>query len=237
MFKQLFGLTPTGSFIETAMVLSTTWIFKDIDVLPKNINNPTIIDIGAHIGITARYFKKLFPNSTVICYEPNPDTFLLLKKNTQKLKKINLINSAVHDFTGKTQLTVTGRAWSDSLFKQDKGKKININVVSASDICHQHVDLLKIDAEGSEYAIIRDLNQSGTIANVDRIVMEYHGKINNANRLKEILTIYDKWGFNYTIGVYLRILKISPKIIFKLHPRLLDFLIINAWKKNLNQVN
>ena len=51
------------------------------DTIIKNlvkINKPTILDIGAHHGQSVKYFKKLFPNSFIHSFEPDPDSFLIL---------------------------------------------------------------------------------------------------------------------------------------------------------------
>ena len=235
IIKKIFDLTPAKNLYETLYVLATTWLLKDQAVMPRNIINPVIIDIGAHIGITARFFKHYHPTSKIICYEPNPDTFKILKQNTHKLDNVRLINSAIHDFNGQTNLNLSNRSWDDSLFANGGLDNITVKVASASDVCRPHVDLLKIDAEGSEYAIINDLNQSGKLANIDRIIMEFHGRINDKQKLKQMLDIFKKNSFKYSIGVYFRILKVDEKRVLKSKSSIYDFLIINAWKNN--QIN
>jgi FkbM family methyltransferase len=237
IFEKVFGLTPTNSLLETLFVLSTTWIFRDHDVLPRNISNPTIIDIGAHIGITALYFSRHNPTAKIICYEPNPDIFTILKKNTRRAMNIKLINSAVHDYSGRAKFKIGTQAWGGSLLDNGETNTINVKVTPASLVCHDHIDLLKLDAEGSEYAIIVDLDKAGKLANVDRIVMEYHGKINDKNRLKQILDVYKKNNFEYTIGQYLRILKVDEKKVLRSSLPIYDYLIISAWKKGINSRN
>ena len=43
-----------------------------------------IIDLGAHIGMTTLYFKRLFPQARLTAYEPIPANFVLLKKNVEE---------------------------------------------------------------------------------------------------------------------------------------------------------
>jgi tRNA1(Val) A37 N6-methylase TrmN6 len=55
---------------------------------------PYIIDCGSHIGISIMFFKKHYPDSTILSFEPDPDIFQLLKKNItiNKLNNVTLIN-------------------------------------------------------------------------------------------------------------------------------------------------
>jgi hypothetical protein len=42
---------------------------------------PFIIDIGSYIGLSTLYFKRLFPHSTILAFEPHPEAFQLLTHN------------------------------------------------------------------------------------------------------------------------------------------------------------
>ena len=41
--------------------------------------NPIIIDVGAHYGESAEFFKKIFPKSLIYSLEPDPESFSKLK--------------------------------------------------------------------------------------------------------------------------------------------------------------
>ena len=43
-------------------------------------NNPLIIDIGAHKGESVIFFKSIFPDCSIISFEPDEDNFSELKK-------------------------------------------------------------------------------------------------------------------------------------------------------------
>ncbi|MFA6007552.1 MAG: FkbM family methyltransferase [Candidatus Shapirobacteria bacterium] len=228
--EKILGFTPTNNFRETAQILWTTWGAKDYGVLPKNFNNPIIVDIGSHIGISVLYFKHRHPTAQVTCFEPNPKTFEILKKNTQGLNHVEIINAAVHDFNGHANFGVGETAWGDSLVDKEKDYKLPIKVISASEICDHPIDLLKIDAEGSEYAIINDLNNSGNINNIDHIVMEFHGKINGKHHLKKVLDAFKENDFEYTIGHDIRVLKADEQKVLTTRSKKFEYLVIHAWK-------
>ena len=42
--------------------------------------DPYIIDLGAHIGMSVVYFKMLFPKAKILAFEPVPYNFEILKK-------------------------------------------------------------------------------------------------------------------------------------------------------------
>jgi len=231
--ENILGFTPTKNIQETARIVWATYLMEDYGVLPKDLKNPTIVDIGSHIGISALYFKHRHPDAKVICFEPDPETFKLLQKNTKNLEDVELHNSAVHDFTGQAQLGVGNIAWASSLADKSLKKKIAAYVISASEICNHHIDLVKIDAEGSEYAIIRNLDNSGNIANVDHFVLEFHGKINGKHHLNQILEIFKRNGLKYTIGHDIRILKANERKVLQTKLPKYDYLVINAWREKV----
>ena len=58
-----------------------------------------------------------------------------------------------------------------------KARQIKVNAVTLADVLTEHaldsVDLLKLDCEGAEYEILMSAPEE-TLAEVQRIVMEYH---------------------------------------------------------------
>lgn len=69
-------------------------------------NDPLIIDCGCHIGISILSFKKQYPRSRIIGFEPNPETFKILEKNIKQnnLENVELVNAAVSDKEGEIDL-------------------------------------------------------------------------------------------------------------------------------------
>ncbi|HTE78532.1 MAG TPA: FkbM family methyltransferase, partial [Xanthobacteraceae bacterium] len=58
----------------------------EYDVAGYHPSRPTILDVGANIGGFAIWAAKRWPGCEVFCYEPVPETFLLLKANIEALK-------------------------------------------------------------------------------------------------------------------------------------------------------
>ena len=67
----------------------------------KNNNSELIIfDIGSRDCKEAIEFSKLYPNSKIYCFEPNPDAIKLAKQNVANINNIHLIEKAVSDKNG-----------------------------------------------------------------------------------------------------------------------------------------
>ncbi|HEU4989381.1 MAG TPA: FkbM family methyltransferase [Gemmatimonadaceae bacterium] len=142
--------------------------------------NPCIIDAGANIGMATVYFKARYPGARVTAYEPDPATFAILRGNVDAngLRGVTLIRAAVGDRAGVLPLyreTTSGGSVVASLDPSWGGAEaIEVPVIRLSDAITEPVDLLKLDVEGAEYAVLRDLAAAGRLAMVRETVIEYH---------------------------------------------------------------
>lgn len=48
-------------------------------------NEPIVFDIGANIGLFALYINAIYPKSSIHCFEPSPETQLLLRYNIAEI--------------------------------------------------------------------------------------------------------------------------------------------------------
>lgn len=168
---------------------------------------PFIIDCGSHTGMSVLGFKKQYPNSEIIAFEPNPDTFEILKKNVSQndLENIKLVNAALGDKRGTINFYVNKDntwSWGDSAFKSAfiKGKHqvIKVKSVLLSSYIKGEVDLIKINIEGFEGLVLKEIQ--GKLKYVKELMLQYHGDgaIKN-NDLDEIFDVLDNNSYKYTI--------------------------------------
>jgi len=76
-----------------------------------------------------------------------------------------------------------------------------VRAVRLSDHVDGEVDFLKIDVEGSELGIVRDLCLTGKIRYVSQMAIEYHHHINaDEDTFSTILGHLENAGFGYQIG-------------------------------------
>lgn len=172
----------------------------------SNTDSPVIFDCGANIGVSAFFFKWLYPNSTIHAFEPNPQANCVLQKNIadNKLYSVHTYNAALGKKDGviilyaqpenPAALTVS------TLQERKNGKPIEVPLTKLSNHITSRVDFLKIDTEGAETDIIADLCESGAIQHVNEMTIEYHHNIpSRASKFSEILANIEQSGFSYQI--------------------------------------
>ncbi len=59
------------------------------DMISEELNNKTIFDVGAFIGLSSMVFSKYSKNCKIIAFEPNPYNRKKIEKNFEKNKKIS----------------------------------------------------------------------------------------------------------------------------------------------------
>jgi len=158
------------------------------DYLQHNIkltNGDTAIDIGANFGaFTVLAAKRVGDSGRVFAFEPNPTVCDRLRKNIELngLSNVSIFNEAVGDREDSVRLhlspksayntvcnEVDGRSFSDSQSVTVKMRPMSSVIALAGN----HVDLLKLDCEGSEYAILDHLDDVNAAA-IKQISMEIH---------------------------------------------------------------
>ena len=162
--------------------------------------NALIIDCGSHIGLSVIYFKKLFPSANIIAFEPDKRNFGLLSKNIEafNLKNIALRNEAV--WISNTQLSFASDGNMGSKIEDSSSIKENATMVTAArlrDIIAGEIDFLKMDIEGAEYEVLKDIEDKLHL--VDHLFLEYHGSFDENIQLNELLQMIVFSGFKYYI--------------------------------------
>lgn len=162
--------------------------------------SPLIIDCGAYMGLSVYYFKTLFPKARIIAFEAEPKLFEVLSKNiaAHNLEDVQAYNRAVWD--EDTELVFyAGNSMSSSLIFDvgEKGTPVRVKTIRLKEFLQQPVDLLKIDIEGAEVQVIKDIRDDLNL--VERVFIEYHSIVGKEQALGELLDILTKAGFRYYI--------------------------------------
>ena len=180
-----------------------------------NNNRPIIIDCGANIGLATIFFKQLYPKSKIICFEPDPQLFKMLKFNLMQFNynDIDIYNCAIWT-ANKTLIFENDQSWGGKIVNNSSKKTINVSALDFKKFVNQKVDFLKIDIEGAEYEVLKD-SMSLIINNVENIFFEYHSDSNKSQRLGEILSIFESNNFRYHISE--ASVKFAPFIEKNLH--------------------
>jgi len=160
-------------------------------------DKPYIIDCGANIGMSVIYMKKLYPNAEIIAFEPDETNFGLLEKNVNSfgLSGVSLLKEAV--WKENTTLLFSNESSMGSKIEIDGVNTIEVKAVRLKDYLNKSIDFLKIDIEGAEYEVLRDISNELNL--VKNMFLEYHGTFQQNNELAEMIQIVKDAGFNFYI--------------------------------------
>lgn len=160
-------------------LLHEIFVNAEYDFLART-SRPRIVDCGANIGMALLFFKARYPHAEVLAFEPEPETFGRLARTIES----NGLESVVAE-----QAAVTERGGTVTLYRDtsDAGSIVasidrawggrvgtEVRAVRLSDRVDAPVDFLKLDVEGAEYGVMRDLVSTGAIRWVREAVVEYH---------------------------------------------------------------
>lgn len=195
-----FDLTTTVALVESIFI-ENEYFFES-----KN-KKPTIIDLGSNIGLSVIYFKILYPDSLMEAYEADPLTCEVLRKNIRDFgfDKVKVQNLAITNKNGKTNFFVDKNGSGSPLMSTNQLRiknKTKIQVVGAklSELITRKVDLLKMDIEGSESEVLKDLDSSRKIEMISQMCIEYHHHIDNkSDNLSSFLKILETNNFGYQV--------------------------------------
>jgi FkbM family methyltransferase len=147
------------------------------------------------------FFKALYPGADVLAFEPDAGAFARLSQTIAS----NALKGVVAE-----QAAVTERGGTVAFYR-DPGDPAGIAASvdpawggSASDVVRAvrlseritaPVDFLKLDIEGAEYGVVRDLVSSGAIEHVREAVIEYHEVASEPGGLHELMASLAGAGF------------------------------------------
>ena len=162
---------------------------------------PYIIDCGGYIGLSALYFAFEHPNADIVVFEPDSVNFQLTELNVAPYKnRVTVENKAiwVHNETimfnnshNMGSSIVTGAtATADNSVTEIPSARLK-------DWLTRKVDFLKIDIEGAEYEVLKDIKDC--LHFVDNLFLEYHGSYAENNQLTEMLSLLTDPGYKWYI--------------------------------------
>ena len=165
-----------------------------------------VIDIGAGTGEFALFAAVALtqPGGQVFAFEPFPESFGLMQENLRlnRINNVHVFPEAVGAEAGELELDLAGG--EPLQFQSHPGKtasaevSLRVKAISLADVLEktelESCDLLKLDCEGAEYAIIFSAPQS-ILGRVSHIVMEYHDNVTQYNH-KDMAGFLNEHGFD-----------------------------------------
>lgn len=173
-------------------------LFSEKIYLQELKKSSYIIDCGSNIGLSAIYLKSICPDATIELFEPDSKNFELLKKNifSCNLKDIITHNKAVWNENTTLHFKNQGTL-SSRIDDSNTDNTVKVEAVRLRDFMTREIDFLKIDIEGAEYPVMKDIEDKLHL--VKNLFLEYHGKFDENNQLIHMLEIVRNNGFKFYI--------------------------------------
>ena len=134
-----------------------------------------VVDVGANIGVFALWAAHCGARR-VLAFEPSAGTFAVLQRNIEENDLANVVaayRDAVYDSDGAQVPFARNGTMYSAIDDGQEGERDLVPTVTLNTIVQRaggHVDLVKLDCEGAEYAAI----EAADLAGVDEVKLEYH---------------------------------------------------------------
>ena len=164
--------------------------------------SPRILDCGANVGLASLFFRRLYPQSRITAYEADPALFAILNANLQAngAGDVETRHAALWTSTGSLAFHCEG---SDAgmiglLPGAIHGTSRTVPSLRLRDVIEaEPIDLLKLDIEGAEDAVLADCEP--VLNRVKAIVMDLHEFDPSVRQAPRVLELLTRAGFSYAV--------------------------------------
>lgn len=165
-------------------------------------SSPRILDCGANVGLATLFFKRAYPQARITAYEADPALFGFMADNLKRngAADVETIHAALWTATGTLSFTCEGSdsGMIGSLPGAVEGRATNVPGLRLRDvIAREPVDLLKLDIEGAEHAVLADCEQ--VLGNVGALILDLHEFDPSVRQAPRVLELLSRAGFDYAI--------------------------------------
>ena len=145
-------------------------------LLPILPSNPVIVEAGAHIGKDTVEMSRLWKKGIIHAFEPIPDIYHQLVKNTSRYKNIITYPIALSSDSGTAEIFVSsGKSNASSSLLSPKehinqhpevhfNNSIIIKTITLNDWATRNnissIDFLWLDMQGNELAVIKSISDA-----------------------------------------------------------------------------
>jgi FkbM family methyltransferase len=157
--------------------------------LPRGLR--TVLDVGGNVGFFSIIARHYFPRALIHSYEPDPEIFLLLRKNTESIGVITH-NAGIAARDGYADIVKSDCSLSTKLDTTAGGPIRVTSIKAAFDKLGDSIDLLKLDCEGGEWSILEDKE---TLRRAKYLAMEYHFTKDVSRSVWELVRLLKQEGF------------------------------------------
>lgn len=149
----------------------------------KVIDGGAVFDIGANFGNYAHAVRSFCPNSRIVCFEPQPKTFLRLEANCPdfEVERIALAErtgkAVLHELAGKESSPVASLSAETLTAHGAAGQSFEVEVETVDSYCQRKgieaIRLMKIDTEGHDLDVLRGASAMLKGGRIDIVEFEF----------------------------------------------------------------
>lgn len=138
-----------------------------------------IVDLGANVGFSLRYWNEIFPGAKILAVEPDPENFELCRRNVAAAgfaDSVTLVRACVG--ARRREVRLSGQdEWSYQMTECSEAGRSSASVLPVWELMQTYsisepIDLLKCDIEGAERELFADC--ADWISKVKAMVVELH---------------------------------------------------------------
>jgi len=140
------------------------YLYNDVgrNVVPDP--GDTVVEAGVHRGNDTATFAK-FANR-VVGFEPSPRNHSIAEQNLRKFENVDVVNNGLWFEADELEIMYGGDDYDDGFLQpddggQERGEQIPVDTLEAyvEQLDIDHVDFLKVEAEGAEVEILEGMGE------------------------------------------------------------------------------
>lgn len=152
-------------------------------VYPLN-QDSVVVDLGGYVGEWAERISTMY-DCTIYIFEPVKEFADQAIQRFKDNKKVHIYTFGVSDKDEETTISLNGVA--SSVFVAGKGTSIKLRDIKTvfEELHIKNVDLLKMNIEGGEYAVLPRMIENDMISKCKDLQIEFHHFYPDAEKLRE----------------------------------------------------
>jgi len=175
---------------------------------------PRILDCGANVGLASLFFHRLYPQARITAFEADPALLAILSTNLSAngASAVETRHAALWTSTGTLTFQCEGSdsGMISSLPGAIDGRATTVPSLRLRDVIAEGpVDLLKLDVEGAEDAVLADCEP--VLHHVKAIVMDLHEFDPAVRQAPRVLDLLTRVGFSYAIDEFVPLTWREPR--------------------------
>jgi FkbM family methyltransferase len=223
MIKNLIQSTlrPFGYYLRSSRRFGEDF-WQDLSSLVSGLpsQSTVIFDVGAHYGETLSAARQTFPKATIHCFEPDPESFEILKTSAIPLERVHLHPCALGSEPGTAEFNRNRNSLTNSLLPTSAESLksehadltatreiVNVPITTLDAVCEregiQHLNLLKTDCQGYDLKVLHGAEKMISSHKIDVITCEviFDDEYDGQGKFHELMGFLDSRGYHF-IGFY-----------------------------------